>query len=199
ATGEECDMITDRDEGVVVVVGGGLAGLTAGCHAAELGLPVTLLEQGTDPSYECNSRITSGTLLVGGRDVTIPPDELYDALVQATFGAVEPALGHLLADRAAEAVAWLEARDVPVERVRGGAMAVLSPPPTHVTADYTGFGPDVALRALARRLSEAGATVLLGHRVTGLLTGSDEVAGVTFERADGSTGELRARAVILAD
>ena len=44
----------------LVVVGAGIAGLTAANRAAELGLKVVVLEKGQDESYPCNSRIATG-------------------------------------------------------------------------------------------------------------------------------------------
>ena len=44
----------------VLIVGGGFAGLSAAQRAAELGLSAMVLEQGANPDYLCNSRVTGG-------------------------------------------------------------------------------------------------------------------------------------------
>ena len=46
----------------VIVVGGGLSGLTVANRVAENGLSVVILEKGDTESYLCNSRIASGSL-----------------------------------------------------------------------------------------------------------------------------------------
>ncbi len=53
----------------VVVVGGGLAGLTAANRAAEQGLRALVLEQGESEAYLCNSRITMGFFQIALHDI----------------------------------------------------------------------------------------------------------------------------------
>ena len=48
----------------LVVVGAGIAGLTAANRAAALGCRVVVLETGADDRYFCNSRIATGVLNV---------------------------------------------------------------------------------------------------------------------------------------
>ena len=59
----------------VVVVGGGIAGLSAASRAAELGLRVALLERGTGEQYLNNTRYSGGILHVAFRNVKIRPIE----------------------------------------------------------------------------------------------------------------------------
>ena len=40
----------------VVVIGGGIGGLSAAVRATQLGLKAAVLERGTDAQYACNSR-----------------------------------------------------------------------------------------------------------------------------------------------
>ncbi|MET0781177.1 MAG: FAD-dependent oxidoreductase, partial [Microbacterium sp.] len=93
----------------VVCVGGGLAGASAALRAAELGLRAAVLEQGDDEHYSCNTRISGGTLHVAYQSPYESPDVLAAALSDVTFGSVDPALRHMLSERAREAVDWLEA------------------------------------------------------------------------------------------
>jgi FAD binding domain len=46
----------DTQQFDVVIMGGGVAGLSAGTRAAELGLRTVIVEKGAQPDYPCNSR-----------------------------------------------------------------------------------------------------------------------------------------------
>ena len=72
----------------IVIIGGGLAGITTANRAAELGLNPILLEQGSDPQYFCNSRLAGGILHVAFKDLTASPDEIAVA-VRAQTGEGE--------------------------------------------------------------------------------------------------------------
>ena len=63
------------DTADVVIVGAGLAGLTAGVRAAELGLRPIVLEMGDGTQYPCNSRMSGGILHIGFHDPFRPPEE----------------------------------------------------------------------------------------------------------------------------
>ena len=66
----------------VLVIGGGFAGLTAAARAAELGLKVLVLEQGSLPDYLCNSRISGGHLHIC-RDNPVADVEYLKAKIQS--------------------------------------------------------------------------------------------------------------------
>ncbi|MCE9641393.1 MAG: FAD-dependent oxidoreductase [Betaproteobacteria bacterium] len=51
----------------VVIIGGGIAGLTAAGRASQAGLRVAVLERGTDENYACNSRYSGGIDIVQRR------------------------------------------------------------------------------------------------------------------------------------
>ncbi|RVO73510.1 FAD-dependent oxidoreductase [Sinorhizobium medicae] len=48
----------------VIVMGGGIAGMTTACRTVQLGGSVMVLEKGADLNYPCNSRFTGGVLHV---------------------------------------------------------------------------------------------------------------------------------------
>ena len=62
----------------VVVVGGGIAGLTAANRAAQQGLKVVLVERGADESYLCNSCYSEGIIHVAFRNVKDRPQALVE-------------------------------------------------------------------------------------------------------------------------
>ena len=79
----------------LVIIGGGLGGLTAGVRAAELGLRATLLEKGDGEQYPCNSRWSGGIIHVAMRDIRRKPDELYKFIVDAANGEVNTQQRHV--------------------------------------------------------------------------------------------------------
>lgn len=74
----------------VVVVGGGVAGLTAACAAAEAGARVALLERSTEAETGGNTRYTEAFLRMKSLDETA--DGLEDTLVDDFMGHPDPSL-----------------------------------------------------------------------------------------------------------
>ena len=183
----------------LVVVGGGLAGLTAANRAAEGGLSVLVMERGAEPDYFCNSRIAGGLLHVAFRDMTRPADEIRASVVEAVGGDDDPAtaLSPLLADDAGKVLAWLRAEGGAF--VRGGAPEfmrwVMAPPRRRRGGlDWKGRGPDALLRRLTRNLTARGGELRLGSPVEALAVEDGRVAGVQT-----AAGTERARFALIAD
>src|SRR5215467_7538091 len=95
-------------EADLVVVGGGIAGLTAASRAAELGCRALVVEKGDDERYLCNSRIATGVLNVAHTDPHSDPALLRRAIEVDTEGHAAPALADLLANTAGRVMGWLE-------------------------------------------------------------------------------------------
>jgi len=70
----------DSVEAEVVVIGAGLAGLTAANRAASLGCSTLVVEKGEAGSYLCNSRIATGVLALAHSDPEQAPERLYRAI-----------------------------------------------------------------------------------------------------------------------
>ena len=68
----------------LAIIGGGLAGLTAGLAASERGLCVAIFERGADERYPCNSRFAGGAFHVAYTDPTSEPDDLLAAINRVT-------------------------------------------------------------------------------------------------------------------
>ena len=81
----------------IVVIGGGIAGLTAAVRAAELGLSALVLEQGTAQKYLCNTRYTGGTFHVCMNDIMAGEPQLLQALQRTTAGVAKPELVSVVA------------------------------------------------------------------------------------------------------
>lgn len=183
----------------LIVVGGGLAGLTAANRAAGGGLSVLVLERGEDPDYFCNSRIAGGLLHVAFRDMTRPAEEIRASVAESVGEAGDPttALAGLLAEDAGKVLAWLRAEGGAF--VRGGAPEfmrwVMAPPRRRRGGlDWKGRGPDALLRRLTRNLAARGGELRLGTPVEALAVEEGRVAG-----ARTAGGTERARFVLIAD
>ncbi len=129
----------------LVVVGGGIAGLTAANRAAQQGLSVVLLERGADELYLCNTRYSGGIIHVAFRNVKDRPEALVEAINDATGGKAHPVLARALAATCGRAVDWL--REEGARFVRVGRIAwrqwVLAPPRRIIPGlDWKGRGPD---------------------------------------------------------
>ena len=191
----------DSDSFDLVVVGGGLAGMVAGVRAAERGLRVAVLEQGTDPRYPCNTRWSGGIIHVGYTDPKEPEAALRAAIERNTRGFTDPALADVLVRDTTRVIDWLRAQGG--RFIRAGAVAwqnwMMAPPRPLVSGlDWQGRGPDVMLRLLAERLRQRGGILLLGTRAGSLLMRDGHCTGVEAEQF-GMARRFAAPAVVLAD
>lgn len=157
----------------LVVVGAGMAGLSAAAHAARLGAQVTVLEKGN--RIGGSARLSAGILWTA-------PDI---ATLRAVCPDGDPALGGAL----------VEGFDGAVEHVRSFGVEV-----SERWQGQMGFGVAhrVGIQALLERqravVEEAGGSVLCRAPARALVRGSDgRVAGVR-----GAAGEHAAPAVLLA-
>ena len=185
----------------VVVVGGGLGGLSAATRAAQLGLKAVVLERGTEPQYPCNSRYSGGILHIAQHNVQEPADALFQVIDEATLGECDPALAQALAQDARRGVEWL--RSEGAKYIRVGQIVwqqhVLAPPrPITPGLDWKGRGPDVTLRTLEANLVKRGGAVLRGTAARALIETAGRCTGVEAE-CDGKAVALSARAVVIAD
>jgi len=184
----------------VVVVGAGIAGLSAALRMVESDLDVVLVEQGAGPDYPCNSRMTGGAFHVAMGAVERDPDEVVGVMSKAG-SASDPELIRAIAATAPRVIAWLRGHGVPF--IRGGPLPwqrwVLAPPNlARPGYDFRGRAGDHALRTLTRAFLRRGGRLYTGCRAVAIRRDGDVVRGVELEAADGP--EFAAcRAVLLAD
>ena len=91
----------------LVIMGGGLAGLTAAVRARQQGLSVLVLDQGQGDRYLCNSRYSGGILHLAFQVIADDAASLRAAMIEATNGFIVPELAELLASEGLRAVHWL--------------------------------------------------------------------------------------------
>lgn len=111
----------------VVVVGSGAGGHAAAIEAAKAGAKVVLLEKenglGGD-SAVCDGIVSGwGTRLAKAQGIDVSPDEIYDWFMAHSewFGAIDPEVARLNADKCGETIDWLEELGVPFEEEVGPA------------------------------------------------------------------------------
>lgn len=184
----------------VVVMGGGLAGMTSALRACELGLKVLLAEQGSAPDYPCNSRYSGGIFHVAYHDMKTPADTLA-AAVRAANPQAHDGQVTAIAANAGRAMDWLMAHGMKFMR----ASAIdwhrwcLAPPRLMrpgLVAPGRGRALDAGLPRLQEQVRSKGGTVLLGHTVTGLTRTGE---GFEVSLAGGTTPQAKARCVVIAD
>ncbi|KAI8618708.1 FAD binding domain-containing protein [Chytriomyces sp. MP71] len=188
----------------VVVVGGGLAGLSAAIEAARAGAAVTLLDK--EPRVGGNSaRATSGmnaapTLTQVGQGVADSVSLFVDDTTRAGKGANDPTLVEILASQSVDALAFVESFGVSLSALsRCGGHSV---PRTHREKEVSGrpvaVGWDL-VRALKSHVDSPNTIKVVTHaRVTKLIGERGvRVDGVQFESGH-LCHEMRATSVILA-
>lgn len=191
----------------VLIIGGGLAGMSAGGRATLAGLKTIVIEKGDEEDYICNSRIAGGVFNLAHSDPMSPPDVLREAIAGDTEGYANPQLAAAVADVAAEAMTWLRAEGakfVRVQRPNSSARWSMAPPrPARPASllkkeNYKGRGPDYALRCLTKGFKERGGQMRLGVRAQDLLFENGSCAGVKAIEG-GREITLRAPNVLIAD
>ncbi|WP_375459934.1 FAD-dependent oxidoreductase [uncultured Enterovirga sp.] len=184
----------------LLVVGGGIAGLSAALRAAELGLDVCLVEKGAGERYPCNTRMSGGIIHVAYNDVKRPTQELEAILARATAGRLSADLAHAFAVGAPRLVNWLLRHGTSFVRPGPAWQTWTLAPPRPITAGvhWIGRGPDVLLRRLGDALRRRGGTIRLGTRATRLLMRDGRCEGLEVV-ANGEPMRLTADAVILCD
>jgi len=185
----------------LIIVGGGLAGLTAALRSVELGLKTLLFEKGEGEDYPCNSRQSGGILHILFHDPYRPAQELFDFIAEATDGEAQRDLAEALAKNGSRLISWLQsngARFMRFNQQEGYRWCMAPPRALRAGIDWRGRGPDVVLRQLALKFVERGGTLRLRTRATGLIMEHGVCVGVrTF--CDGREERWRAAQCLIAD
>lgn len=195
-------MSEDRREVCdVVVVGGGIAGLTAAVRLAQGGKNVILCERQVEDDYVCNTRMTSGAIHCCQTDPDTDPAQLEEIIVKRTEGRSRPDLARAIADNASPFIQWLQSTGVPVTKGEDyPPFAYTIQPPALVPDGYAwkGRGGDQMMQRLEGELTRLGSVLLRGRDVETLLMDQGRVIGLEGTKAEGGRFRIRAGAVVLA-
>lgn len=194
--------MTPTQDSDVIVIGAGLAGLSAATKAAQEGLRVTVLEQSSDEAYLCNSRYTGGLFHIAMDDMAGEPDWARANLEHTTRGTTDPVLADALTQNARRTLRWLSS--LGVRFIQAGPDGLrrnaLAPPGVRQTGlNWRGRAGDVMLRTLGERLLASGGQLQRGVTARRLRMDGGRCAGVDATRADGQALAFSGRAVVVAD
>ena len=185
----------------LIVIGGGIAGLTTAVRATELGLRPLVLEQGEGVDYPNNSRQSGGILHIGFKDPFREVPDLEQHIARLTAGEAKLELATALAEHGARLIAWLQSHGAKFMRFNpqeGYRWCMAPPRALKAGIDWKERGPDLILRRLALELVERGGTLQLGARASELLLEQGRCVGVrgTYQ---GEEKIWRAPYCVLAD
>lgn len=190
--------------GTIVIVGAGLAGLSAACRATELGLTPTVLEQGAAQDYLCNSRVTGGVVHFASESMLEPPEELASKVQKITAGFTNRAVTLTLAKDAKRAIEWLSTQGVrfvqisPLARHRWVFAPLRLARPALEPEGWKKRSGDAVLNLLYRKVIERGGKIVLGAQAESLVVEEGRCIGVMATRGD-TTERHVGEAVLLAD
>ncbi len=197
----------------LLVIGGGATGLGVAWDACLRGLSVTIVEQG-DLGQGTSGRY-HGLLHSGGRYVLSDPASAADCRRENSLlrrlipHAIEPTGGFFVStttDSPEYAAEWFAAGrrlELPIEEISAAAALrrepLLTPRLTRVfEVQDAALDSFELLHALARGVSQAGGTVLLRHRVSGLVPHGAGLLARIVSLGDEAAFQLEAQFVVNA-
>ncbi|MCS7136649.1 MAG: FAD-dependent oxidoreductase [Nitrososphaerota archaeon] len=177
------------EEHDIVIVGAGMAGLTAAIAAYEAGVKdIVILEKGPTV-YSCNSSVSGGAFYISTPE--FPPQDYFKAVMRITYNKAVPELIEVLAEKSYETVLeWLP-------KVAG---VKFLPKDKWLAANAPGVegGGPALIGYMVNAVKARGIPILLETKVVALLVGlKGEVLGVRALTKDGYK-DFRAKATILA-
>ena len=160
----------------VIIIGGGIAGLSTAVRCTELGLRPIVLEKGETTDYPCNARFSGGIIHVAEKEMRAPETDILAKIDYLTDGAGSDGLAAIMAADAEKALDWLRLNGA--KFIKGGSIElmrwILAPPrPRRPGLDWKGRGPDMLLRNLTTKLKSGGGILERGVRGKKLIEDHD--------------------------
>jgi len=191
----------------VIVVGGGLAGLSATIESARHGARVTIVEK--EKSLGGNSaKATSGmngadTAAQRKLEIVDSPELLITDTTKSGDGRSKPNLVSTLATNSASAVEFITSFDVGLTNVvqLGGHSVPRThriPPTKEGKPVAVGFTVISTLKKYVENELSGSVRILTNSIFQGLLWDGDRVVGITYKMEDGSAHELRGNVILTA-
>ncbi len=188
-------------EADVVIIGAGIAGLTAAVEAANLGANVILVEKqavlGSSTTRSEGFIQAAGTQLQRDNGIEDTEESLYEDImkVYASEPMVEPELIKQAAFQSTELIDFLVAEGVPFNHLE----AISKNPPRNVPRNHCVEGGGGGITAaLYNSLIEKGATVLMATPCTELIMDGKAVVGIKATNDYGDDITIKAASTILA-
>jgi succinate dehydrogenase/fumarate reductase flavoprotein subunit len=175
--------VTDASEFDLLVMGGGMAGMSAAAEAALSGARVVVCET--------SNRLGGTALLSTGNVWTVQTAEAF----RAADPDGDTSLWQVVRDNLDDSLDWIAGLGVPVrERHKASSSSTYDPPPIGRNIDIETF-----MTRAARAVSGAGGLVLHGTTLSELETTSDGVTGGRILTiATGDQHEIHAKGVVIA-
>ena len=192
------DQYCDYD---IIIIGAGIAGLTAAVRSLELGLRVLVLEKGAEEIYPCNTRQSGGVIHIGFLDPYRPQADLIDIINQRSSGESDQELSNALTETGWRFLDWLKDKGtnfISFNAQEGYKWCIAPPRALRAGIDWKGRGPDVILRDLAHKVEEMGGDFKRKTRALSLLKKQGSCIGVEVD-ADGQNVKRSSTHVLIAD
>ena len=96
----------------VLVLGTGLAGLSAALEASSNGAKVLILEKTSEDKTGGSSKLSAGMIAIPNDNTKQAKDDYYEDFMKKSMGKADPELTRILADQSLDGVDWLKAQGI---------------------------------------------------------------------------------------
>lgn len=190
---------TER-EADIVIVGGGVAGLTAAVEASATGLDVVLIEKmgmlGGSTALSGGKILAAGSVFQKEQGIEDTPKEFYDFMIGMGEGLVNEDKLKMIAEGSAANIDWLMEQGVEFSGEIDTPNPAMKPNRGLTVASGSGMG---FITPLEEKAAEQGVEIMLETRGTKLLKDDKgAICGVEALQSSGDTITFHSKAVILA-
>ena len=183
----------------IVVIGAGGAGLCAAVEAASKGYNVTVIEKqgivGGNTNYSTGGINAAETSVQKNLGIEDSKDLFFDDTMKGGHYLNDPVLVRSFVDNGPLTIDWLISLGADLSDI--GLMGGSSAKRTHRPQGGTAIGPHL-MKVLKEASESENVEIRTSNKVTGLIMEGERVCGVKVENRDGSTYQLKAKAVVIA-